>query len=258
MQIMLPSAKSLNGAYEKLKRANENILNLEKEICAFLEKGPNPIVPDKKMEALEEATKIHVNRVIPGRFGILSGEIIHHLRSCLDHIAWELSSPQKRIRDPRGIEFPILYAKPSNAKELRAYERKVEGIENAGRRIIEMLQPYNRPAAMLSGPGNDPLWIINKMDIIDKHRELIVVVGSFDIPLDGTAGAWTMLYRDADFPEDDIAGLARSLQPDCAISPQVAFREFGERKMQLVIPGLSKLSRYIGRVLAVFDRECFG
>src|SRR3990172_9130088 len=143
----------LDGVHEKLERANENILNLEREIIAFLQDGTYRVIPNQEPESVQEAIEAHANRIIPRRFSILSGEIIHHLRSCLDHIAWELSSPQKRARDPKGIEFPVYSSKPVDKDAIRRYQRKVEGIPDPGLKIIEAMQPYHRdPAFMLTGP----------------------------------------------------------------------------------------------------------
>jgi len=249
---------ALDGIQEKLERANENILNLEREIAAFLQDGTYPVIPNDELGAFQEAIESHTNRIIPRRFGILSGEIIHQLRSCLDHIAWELSSAEKRTIDPRGIEFPVYASKPVEKREIRRYERKVEGISEPGRKIIEALQPYHRdPAFMLTGPHSDPLWIIHDMDATDKHRELILTAATFDIPAKGMESIWLMLYREADFPESDIVGLGRAFDPNSKITTQISFREFGGRKLQPVIPTLSKLTRYMRRVLLVFAEECF-
>jgi hypothetical protein len=249
---------ALDGVRGKLERANENILNLDREITAFLQAGAYPIMPDDEPGTVQEAVKSHTDRVIPLRFSILSGEIIHHLRCCLDHIAWELSSVEKRTRDPRGIEFPIYSSKPADKPALRRYERKVEGIPDPGRKIIEALQPYHRdPAFMLTGPFSDPLWIIHDMDTTDKHRELILTSATFDVGAKGMESIWLMLYREADFPERDIVGLGRAFDPNSKITAQISFREFGGRKLQPVIPALSKLTRYVHRILLVFTDECF-
>jgi hypothetical protein len=238
----------LDGVHEKLERSHENIRNLKTEIDAFLQDAAYPVIPNDDPATVQEAAKLHTNRIIPRRFSILSGEIIHHLRSCLDHTAWQLSSPQKRLDDPSGIEFPIFSSKPPDKNTIRRYERKVEGISDVGREIIEALQPYHRdPAFMLTGPLCDPLWIIHDMDRIDKHRELIMTLGAFDIavPRMGMADIYLMLYRESDFPEEDIVGLGRAFDPNSKIATQVSFREFGGRKIQPVIPGLSKLARYV-------------
>lgn len=248
----------LDGIQAKLERANENILNLEREIAAFLQDGPHAIISDDESGAFQKALKAHTNRTIPQRFGILSGEIIHHLRACLDNITWELSSAEKRTTDPSGIEFPIYISKPTDKSEIHRYERKVEGISSRGRNIIEQLQPYHRdPKFLLTGPNCDPLWIIHDMDTTDKHRELILTTATFRVPAEGMPSIWLMLYREHDFPEEDIAGLGRAFYPNSEITTQISFRKFGGRKAQPVIPALYKLTHYVQRVLLVFMDECF-
>jgi hypothetical protein len=248
----------LDGVWGKLERANENIFNLEREISAFLQDGTNPVIPNDEAGAIQEAVESHTKRVIPLRFSILSGEIIHHLRSCLDHIAWELSSADQRASHPTRIEFPIYVSKPIDKGEISRYERKVEGISDHGRRIIEAMQPYNRPPAILTGPQADPLWIIHEMDTTDKHRELVLTVATFDIRTQGIMESlWLMLYREADFPEREIIGLGRAFDPNSKITMQISFREFGGRKLQPVVPRLSKLTRYVARIVRVFADECF-
>jgi hypothetical protein len=247
----------LDGVHERLERANENIRNLKSEIEAFLEDGTHPIIANEDATTIQEAVDFHASRVVPLRFSVLGGEIIHHLRSCLDHIAWQLSSKRKRSKDPTGIEFPIFSSKPTDENAISRYERKIEGISQPGRNIIEGLQPYHRQPAMLTGPRNHPLWIIHDMDRIDKHRELIITIGAFDIRVTGMASIRLMLSRYANFPEGDIAGLTKTLDPNCKVTPQISFRDFGGRKIQPVIPGLVKLTDYVGGVAKMFSDECF-
>lgn len=247
----------VRGAHEKLKRANENIVNLQREIAVFLEEGEHRVIPNHP-QVVEETVKSHLDRAIPDRFSVLIGEIVHHLRSCLDHIAWELSSATKRSDNPRGIEFPIYISKPSHKGEIKRYERKVEGISQRGRVLIERVQPYQRdPNFVLTGPRSDPLWIVHEMNTIDKHRELVLTTATFDIPLTGMEDILVMLYREANVPENDIVGLGRAFDPNSIITAQLAFRDFGGRNCCPVIPGISKLARHVERVLLMFERECF-
>jgi hypothetical protein len=149
-------------------------------------------------------------------------------------------------------------SKPVDKGEITRYERKVEGISGPGRKLIEAIQPYNRSPAILTGPQADPLWIIHEMDTTDKHRELVLTAATFDIRTQGMMESlWLMLYREADFPEREIVGLGRSFDPNSKVTTQVSFREFGGRKIQPVIPGLSKLTRYVDRIVRVFADECF-
>src|SRR5438445_13331496 len=96
----------LEGIREKLKRADQNIRNLESEISPFIARfptfeypvmtpGTDPIFTDEQREAWKkfglEFREREREEIIPPRFAVLAGEIIHHLRSCFDHLAWQLS-----------------------------------------------------------------------------------------------------------------------------------------------------------------------
>jgi hypothetical protein len=85
-----------HGITEKLRRADENIVSLHGEILKFFGESKYPTIPHPDAEEWQEAVDYHKELRIPKRFGVLSGEIVHHLRSCLDHIVWHFSSPQSK------------------------------------------------------------------------------------------------------------------------------------------------------------------
>jgi len=99
--------------------------------------------------------------------------------------------------------------------------------------------------------------VIHDLDRIDKHRQLAIAVCGFSISAPRMAGIHVMLQRYAGVPESEIAAIASSLDPDGQIRPQVAFLEFGGRRVQPVVPSLSKLARYVNEVVDLFERECF-
>jgi hypothetical protein len=139
----------------------------------------------------------------------------------------------------------------------KIFDRKLAGVPDPARRLIERLQPYHRPEALLTGPLNDPLMVIHDLDRIDKHRQLAVALCGFSITAFGMAGIHIMLQRYAGVAEDEIAMLAATLDPNSQINPQVAFLEFGGKKVHPVVPGLSKLARYVSAVVDLFEREFF-
>ena len=250
---------ALDGVYARLDRTYENIGNLEREIAGFLKDGNHAAVEDNNARVSDEAIEFLAGRVVPARFSVLSGEVIHHLRCCLDHVAWELSSPDARAKaaSAKEIGFPILAVKPADESELKQYERKIKWISSVGRNIIESLQPYRREEAVLTGPLNDPLWIIHDMDRINKHRELVIVLNSFDMRATRWSELNIMLQRYAHISEESIAKQQRAFDPNLEISAQVSFQDFGGRKIYPVIPGLSKLADYVHRVVDIFSSECF-
>jgi hypothetical protein len=101
----------------------------------------------------------------------LAGDVIHNLRSALDHLANQLAlvgCPTLTDKELRQIEFPI-------AETLKKYEddkaRKVKGMRPEAVKAIDDLKLYKG--------GNDPLWRLHELDNIDKHRTLFTVAHDF-------------------------------------------------------------------------------
>jgi hypothetical protein len=97
-----------------------------------------------------------------------AGDVVHNLRSALDHLAHQLVIVGSGKEPSRRIEFPI-------AKDLAAYEstkaRKVVGMRQEAIEAIDRLKPYQG--------GNDLLWRVHELDNIDKHHTLFSVAHDY-------------------------------------------------------------------------------
>lgn len=236
------------GIAEKLKRTDQNIRNLQAEIGIFFQTSKYPVMPEVKDDRIFDALKYHRDRRVPLRFAVLSGEIVHHLRSCLDHILWEFSNEISRKKFVHQIGFPVFKNEPVDEKEVLRYEGKIQGVTNAdARTLIGNLQPYKTTDAI-----DCPLLILHQMDVFDKHRELILVAANAQVNIPGS------LYREIvrDKPQNyeitpkDLAGKLKGNHYDI---PQISFRNFGRRKIQPVIPGLTQLYSYVFKVVDGFS-----
>jgi hypothetical protein len=245
-----------HGIFEKLKRANENIVNLDGEILSFFQKCKYPVIPDAKDKEWEDALNYHRSLQVPKRFSVLTGEIIHHLRSCLDHIVWHFSSPAARRDHENVLEFPI-FRDPLTKKEQPRYNRKVQGIVKPRvLALVEQLQPYHRGLDAI----DDSLCIIHDMDRFDKHRELLIVTACANIVFpagSSMAGVISAIaYREGKtLSAVELDAAQRAIKNDAKIHPQVAFAKFGNREDQLVVPSVAKLSHAICDVLDLFLGE---
>src|SRR5437016_757021 len=121
-------AEPLDGIKEKLKRADQNIQGLNHEIFGFLGDNTNSVFSYEQDETFRKERSSHLQREVPIRFSVLAGEIIHHLRSCLDHIVWILSEPRYRRDNLKHIQFPIYDVRPSEKEEIKRFERTIKGI----------------------------------------------------------------------------------------------------------------------------------
>lgn len=244
------------GISEKLKRADQNIVNLNNEILQFFTESKYPAIPDVKDQSWQDAVNYHRGLQVPKRFSVLAGEIIHHLRSCLDHIVWHFSSDTAKLLHENALEFPI-FSKPLTKDDLPRYNRKIQGITKPGvLAIIEQLQPYQRGA----DAGNDPLGIVHDMDRFDKHRELVIVTASCQVEFPAGTSIdivqKAMAYTQGEaLPKDVIAAIGTQIKKHHHVTPDVAFAQVGEWTTQPVVPSLMKLMNAVDDVAELFAAE---
>lgn len=103
---------------------------------------------------------------LPLRLSVLLGELLHNLRSGLDHVAWQLvlangGTPNKKT------SFPVL------VKRKNAPLQIVGGISTQAAALAGDLQPYNNASG---APEEDPLHVLSTLNNIDKHREFNIAV----------------------------------------------------------------------------------
>jgi hypothetical protein len=249
-----PNANSLTegeshpfaGIAEKLKRANENIVNLDSEIAMFFAGSKYPVIPQENRQATLKAIQYHKELAIPLRFNVLSGEIIHHLRSCFDHLIWELSSSTYRTR--HRVEFPVLERRPSDKDTRASYKRKIKGIGSSDvKKLIGDLQPYNSP-----DPRDSLLFVLHNMDITDKHKELLLChsKGMAHVPYD-ILREWkarNLIPSDQGGKMDDLTPeLVREFEQHAKVVPQIAFVNFGRMTSEPIIPALMELYNFVNK-----------
>src|SRR6202043_4064084 len=93
----------LDGCWAKIDRANENITNLQAAIAARFQ--PYIIAGNVNHET-KECVFVANAKTIPLRLSVLAGEIIHHLRSSLDHLICALVLQQSNVVNLRHA-FPV-------------------------------------------------------------------------------------------------------------------------------------------------------
>jgi hypothetical protein len=148
----------------KIERAKHHLRELETELLASKGQSKYVGLTDEDPDS-GERTQYH--RLLPiYTFNTLAcaGDIVHALRSALDHLVYQLSIAGCDQVPSRQVEFPI-------AKDRDTYEaektRKVRGIRPEAIEEIDRLKPFK--------DGNDVLWRIHELDNIDKHRFIFTV-----------------------------------------------------------------------------------
>ena len=172
----------------KHARAKEHLDHLEVHLASYFNRHPygprrrhrgkpNPYVWCFSLNVIEEPDD---------QASLIFGDVVHNLRSALDHLASALTPC-----DSGRIAFPIEIAniwdtdesgnfvhKDSDAR--KRYLSNVEGMSFEVLAILNELQPYNaRLAQRVSqvrpgqAPELHPLRVLGLFDNADKHRELV-------------------------------------------------------------------------------------
>ena len=240
--------RPLASPFGKVRRAGEQIKNLEQEIKDFLDSqaltaGVEPYAFRElqrqlsvhqfrqlgiPINAIEGAVLNHDGsiqlkcRVIEKfrirlyttqqprtiEWSVMVGEIVHNLRSALDHVVWELSIlhqsrlgnpvPADRIRrrDPWGlVTFPVTHnAGPNESAWKGAVGSKLKFVSPSVVEQIKKLQPFRTHRVH---PDQHPLAILDDLWQRDKHREIPLVSSLVRLDSIGPGGP---IYREEGAP----------------------------------------------------------
>ena len=118
-------------------------------------------------EAGKYRLKVEGAQGVLADFPLLTGDIVHHLRSALDHAATAIVG-----MGSASIYFPFHERKEKfiTCSKVRAINQACPGL---GDYIVAELEPYNG--------GRTGLWPLTKLDAIDKHKLIVTVIGITDV-----------------------------------------------------------------------------
>lgn len=176
-----PNVAALAGIAAKIERAREHVLELNARADRWLADGPHAIVNTEErgdwIIAFVEVPPVPA--VVP----IIFGEVVHNLRSALDHLAWQLVTALGG-KPGSHTYFPIAYEQTDF--ERMAFTRK----DGRGRihkgalhplapdhpaaRAIRAEQPYRcwRDAG-LPDATVELLAVLHRLWNLDKHRVIL-------------------------------------------------------------------------------------
>jgi len=214
------------GVRLKIERARKGADELRDATKAFFSTSPYSIEKAEE-ESGDLVYRVRVRESPPPVLAIILGDLIHNARSALDHLIWWAVETQGASPTAR-TSFPIA---DTETKFSQMAVTALAGVSSETRAKIEDIKPWK--------DGSPPLLHLHRLDIVDKHRLLLVVgaahrsVGvSFqfpDVPGMPRISSPTIFIRPADrqFPLEDgaevfrVARAARS--SDMAHEPQFKF-----------------------------------
>jgi len=154
-----------NGSKLKIKRSNRHIDELQGILSAFLKTDFCRLHTEKDLKDGTYVLKFETTKEMPTDVPLIIGDAIHNLHSALDLMACEIVTLAKETPD-RKTYFPF-------SKTRDELIRTIDGgkIKAAGSVIIDLIVDTIKPYK----GGDDALYNLHDLDILDKHRLLIPV-----------------------------------------------------------------------------------
>lgn len=164
----------------------------EGKVQAFLNRHPGRFT--RQLDPNDLSFYIYTmapNPAPPNTFGPVLGDVVHNLRSSLDHIAWNLAllNLEEATQEPYPFTaFPIIVE--DGLSGTTKFDRLTQDVLPDAIPIIRDLQPYHR--------GNDAnlheLAILDALWNSDKHRVNTSIAGREFVPMyDGPGGGVKIL-----------------------------------------------------------------
>ncbi|HXQ39573.1 MAG TPA: hypothetical protein VN843_36580 [Anaerolineales bacterium] len=159
---MLTADERLALIRSKIERAKKHILDLEIARDRFIETEPYVIEPERDPQTGNHLFRVAKLQLPPPDLGLMAGDAAHNLRSALDHLAYKLVLVNKETPN-RNTGFPIF---DDAARYVAGSHGKIKLMSQSAQDAIKATEPYRG--------RNNLLWLINAIDIADKHHTLLV------------------------------------------------------------------------------------
>jgi len=165
----------LKGVRAKINRAKHHFEQIDTAVRhLFINADTTTAAPYYNMDRQELVLAWEKTTPVDPTLPLLAGDCIHNARSALDHLVFQLAVLNHAPREAaKKTSFPV-YLTPAEFKN--AVRGKIAPfISGNALAEIEKLQPY----AAANAGADDIIWVLSQLDIIDKHRLLIVTASKF-------------------------------------------------------------------------------
>lgn len=174
---------ALSSVRAKIGRAEHHLRDIDSALRLLIGSDPTanqPVIFDYESDGKEVIVRLTECKPIDPALPLMIGDCLHNLRSALDHLVYQLAL--KNGAPPSSADktfFPIYLTKPEFDERVKKLVKPF--ISNPALTEIEKCQPYSA----YDVPDEADIWILNKLDIFDKHR-LLVIAGQKCAPTEFT------------------------------------------------------------------------
>jgi len=125
---------------------------------------PNALRVERNLETGDGTFYVANMTPIDPQLSAVAGDALQNLRSALDHLAWKLVEAGGGVLG-KHTSFPIFDTETEYLDPKYGAARKIRGMHEMAAEAINQMKPY--------ATGNRTLWILHRLNNIDKHRLLL-------------------------------------------------------------------------------------
>lgn len=172
-------AYGLNGCMAKIERAKEHHESLKTNVAEFLESAQKSVTQSSYHS--DDGLKVILRATCPLevslKISVIAGEIVHQLRSSLDHLLCALIYQAGQSPD-RDSQFPICTSRESYEGQVK--RGRIKGVSPAAEKLIEQSQPYTNKNTN-KNTNETIINVVSTLNNWDKHNALVISVAAAQI-----------------------------------------------------------------------------
>lgn len=163
----------LSGIRSKIERTKKHVADLDVAIRTFLDSNPYKVGTERDPNTRKMVYYVVSVRCVDPDVTQIAGDAIGNMVSILDHLAFRLFKKHTPSGDGIRVQFPIARNATTTAKYVSDCQGKVQGIEP-----LTVIPDLLSLEAYKGGKGHQ-LWVLNELNNLAKHRDLIAVGSRF-------------------------------------------------------------------------------
>lgn len=157
----------LDGPRFKIDRAGVHLKEFDRQFTGYKDANPYGLLVEEDADADVVRWRLDARLAPLEVLPLLAGEVIYHLHSALNHLAYALAK-----RPNRSAAFPMM----ERCDPVR-FEQMTDSMPPDAIKLINGLQPYQRG----DGARTDPLWALAHLRNLDAHRSIFVPESGINI-----------------------------------------------------------------------------
>ncbi len=215
------SHADLSGVLVRIDRAKTHLNDFDIQASPIIRACQDGITRERDEQRSEYIFRLGPVPIIQPVMSAILGDAIHNLRVALDYLAWQLVLATGKEPPNENTSFPILITSPTPNRYGRVRLNISPGISKDAGRILDEVQPYKR-----TKPAHHDLAVLDKLDIRDKHHELLVAIIGVKSPSIGWFGDFELTAFNAG-PYQDGSHVCRFAYSDAnseiEFNPHISF-----------------------------------